>query len=215
LAVITRPWAVFDRRLAVLLTLTFVAATIVGTQTHEFGHYLVARALGYPATMHIGYTDWEDPGTLPLALGGLDRLLITLGGPGQTVLTGTLGLWLILLNRASFEKASRLAPGQWVLVFLALFWMRQSFNLATGLMGGLHLGHGHGHGDEAVISHMLDLPGPSLDLLGGLLGIGVAYIVVFKYIPLKQRLTFLVSGLIGGTVGFVFWIGCLMTYPKH
>jgi hypothetical protein len=204
-----RDAAVFDRRLFLFLTLGFFIAAIVGTQSHEFGHYLVARVLGYPATMHIGYTHGEDPGTLPAALGGLNNLLITMGGPAQTVLTGTIGLWLILLNRASFEKAKRLALGQWVLVFLALFWMRQTFNLAMGLMG-FHPGHEHGHGDEMVISHMLDLPGRSLDILGGLLGVGVAYLVIFKYIPLKQRLTFLVSGLIGGAAGSL-----LILYLMH
>jgi hypothetical protein len=46
----------FDLRLFVLLALGFIAFTVIGTVSHECGHYLAARCLGYKASLHYGST---------------------------------------------------------------------------------------------------------------------------------------------------------------
>lgn len=37
-------------------------------------------------------------------------------------------------------------------------------------------------------------------------GIVILAVVIFKFIPIKQRLTFMAAGLVGGVTGFVFWL---------
>ena len=45
--------------LFVKLFIAFIAATIIGTITHELGHYLVAKSFGYPASINYASTHWE------------------------------------------------------------------------------------------------------------------------------------------------------------
>jgi hypothetical protein len=45
----------FNKGLFTALILAFVFATVAGTLSHECGHYLVAKSLGYKATIHYGY----------------------------------------------------------------------------------------------------------------------------------------------------------------
>jgi hypothetical protein len=39
-----------------------------------------------------------------------------------------------------------------------------------------------------------------------LIGIIILAVVIFKFIPIKQRLTFMAAGLAGGVTGFVLWL---------
>lgn len=45
-----------------------------------------------------------------------------LGGPFQTMFTGTIGFFLILFIRKRHQYASKLS--HWICLFLALFWLR-------------------------------------------------------------------------------------------
>jgi uncharacterized membrane protein len=64
-------------------------------------------------------------------------------------------------------------------------------------------------GDEQKISMLLNLyPGTVSLILGGI-GIAVTSYIVFKVIPNKLRLTFILSGLIGGVTGFILWMNII------
>jgi hypothetical protein len=45
--------------------------------------------------------------------------------------------------------------------------------------------------------------------LTAIFGIIVLTVVVFKFIPTQQRLTFIASGLIGGVSGYILWLHLL------
>jgi len=53
---------------------------------------------------------------------------------------------------------------------------------------------------------MLDLPFWLLAAITGVIGFFVLYVVVFKFIPQQQRLTFVSSGIVGGVAGYVLWL---------
>src|SRR6185503_3833515 len=51
----------FDKKLFAMLVAAFVFATIIGTLSHEFGHYIVARVLGQRASIHYAYANNHGP----------------------------------------------------------------------------------------------------------------------------------------------------------
>ncbi len=195
-----------DMRLFIWLFLSFICATVMGTLTHELGHYVVAEFLGYDADFHYGAT-----GIVKGPVNGKpsDGFWITSGGPIQTMLTGSIGLLLILICRKSFSLSIALSGWQWFLVFIALFWLRQTANLWTWIGGYLLRGNFSGRGDEILLAKYLGLSNWLILTFTGLIGWTVLTIITFKVVPVKQRLTFLVSGLLGGIVGYILWLDVL------
>lgn len=230
------------------LTLSFVLATIVGTLSHEAGHWAVARYYGFSASIRYGYTHIGKPpenyqqaiDTLialrkkyrpanekMTRLASLDKLdfpekpfykrlsaqqkrisfWITLGGPSQTMLTGSLGLLLLATNRRWWAAKQHLTLPVWLLVFTTLFWLRQPGNLATSVVGYLKRGHlSAGRDDESKLSLALHLWQPTMLLLTGFMGLAVLGYITFRVVPPPQRVTFLLAGLVGGTFGYWFWL---------
>jgi hypothetical protein len=98
----------------------------------------------------------------------------------------------------------------WLAVFLSLFWLREVFNLAMSIAFELISPDGSFFsGDEVYISRGLGLWEGTIPLLLGALGILVSAYVIFRIIPPQIRLTFFVSGLLGGGLGFVLWVDIL------
>ena len=60
--------------------------------------------------------------------------MLTAAGPLQTMISGTIGLLMLLLTRSSFAGKEQLSPWQWVLIFMTLFWLREIFNLVFELL---------------------------------------------------------------------------------
>jgi len=209
-------------------------ATVIGTLSHEFGHYIVAKSLGYKANLHYASAHWYDPGSFDsidaitskyrkqieegssfpgkekydrlILKYSNDGLLITIGGPLQTLLTGTIGLMLLFVWKNSFRSGQNLTPQQWTLVFITLFWLRQAANLIVWLGSYLLTKELSYKGDEIKTALKLSLPFWSLIIVTGLIGIFVLLIVVFKFIPKTQRQTFILSGIVGGTAGYILWL---------
>ncbi len=191
-----------DKKLTAGLVAGFILATVIGTLSHEAGHYFVARSLGYKVAINYASTYW---------FGGMypspsHRFLITLGGPMQTMLTGTIGLFLLFVFRKSFQSKQKLSFGQWSLIFITLFWLRQTANLAVGIGIFLFRGHFSQRSDEVVLARHWHLPGETISILTGTLGTLVLAIVIFIFIPKPQRLTFMVSGISGGVMGYLLWL---------
>ncbi len=228
----------FDRKLFVFLATAFILATVIGTLSHECGHYIVAKSLGYKANLHYASAYWYDPGSFD-SINALttkywkqieegssfpgkekydqvirkysnDGLLITVGGPLQSLLTGTIGLMLLFVWKKSFKAEQNLTPRQWTLVFITLFWLRQAANLIVGLGSYLLTKELSYKGDEIKIALKLGLPFWSLIIITGSIGILVLLIVIFKFIPKRQRQTFLLSGVAGGVTGYI-----LLLYLFH
>jgi len=221
-------------RLFLLLSLVFIAVVIIGTLSHECGHYLVARSIGYEARITYAYTYYRDPYygayfnrifdtynteiTLHQWFPGkeeFERLMhhanrnsffITLGGPVQTMLTGTIGFLLLIFNKERFRQAEELAPWQWLLVFLTLFWSRQTVNFFAWLVSYLSSGQFSTHGDEIKIAGYLGLPLASIAGTTAFIGAWIALDVWRIYIPARQRLPFTFAAIIGGGLGYFLWL---------
>jgi hypothetical protein len=216
------------------LSLAFILSTIIGTVSHEYGHYTVAKSLGYSSTVSYGYTYWEDSKTRPFIDSTYskyskeintkadfprknefdlihnkqmnDDFWITLGGPVQTMLTGTLGMFLVLYQRRKILTTQRLNFYQWFCIFLSLFWLRQFANLVTWIIGYFLKGKFSLNGDEIILALSLAIPKATLAILTAIIGLLISMFVIFKVIPADKRTTFIAAGFFGGIFGYIFWL---------
>lgn len=136
-----------------------------------------------------------------------DNFNITLGGPLQTLLTSFIGLFILFFRLKKRKDQFKLVD--WLAVFMALFALREVFNYVQALYGSLLFSESNFHGDEFRISRYLGFNEwviPSVTLL---LGLVISCYIIFKIIPIKYRFTFILSGLVGGVVGFALWFGGL------
>lgn len=188
-----------------------MAFTVIGTLSHELGHYLAAKHFGYHAWINYAYSNWDtyDPNEV---VPEENIFYITLAGPLETIITGTLGLLLLFAFRRSFENATQLNLKQWGCIFLTLFWLRPLTNLFTWIAGYFITGRFLKGGDEIRMAQYLHLPEWSLLVLTALIGALVLMLVLFKFIPSKQRLTFILAGLSGGIFGYCVWLLWLGKY---
>ena len=224
----------FDRQLFIWLSLSFIVATVIGTLTHEGGHYLVAKYFGYDAHINYEGTCWTDttnsefinsvyskyqkeissgkdfPGKERLHKIWLTRkknqFWIGLAGPLETMLTGTIGLGLLFFNRKRFENQIQLSIFQWSLIFISLFWLRQTANLIVWAGRYFLTGKFFQGGDEMFVASHLHIPGWSLITITAIIGAIILAIVIFKFVPARQRITFIASGLVGGISGYILWL---------
>lgn len=195
-----------DKHLFIWLFLSFIGATVIGTLSHELGHYVVAESLGYDAQIHYGAMGVVQS---PADIRPSDGFWITFGGPLQTMLTGLIGLLLIFLYRERFRVAESLEVWQWLIVFIALFWLRQTANLTTWIGGYLWRGSWSGRGDEIRLARDLGIPEWTILSFTGLIGLIVLAFVIFKIIPDRQRWTFILAWLFGSITGYVLWLEVL------
>lgn len=230
-------------RLFALLTFGFVLATIIGTVSHEGGHYVVSKALGYDA--YISYaSSGTKSGISEREMAVFDSLykadkvkihakedspekkhylqyreqlsgkfkerpkqhslLIVLGGPVQTMLTGMLGFWLLWRWRKKGVLINPLKAKHWIGVLLAFFWSRQVFNFVMSI--GEFCSCTELKSDEPRISRYFGWPDSSFGLATFIPAVVILWWVVFKAIPKQQRFTFLLSGLAGSAFGWFIWM---------
>jgi hypothetical protein len=195
----------FDKRLFLKLFSGFIAAAVIGTLSHEFGHYIVARILGYRATINYASTFWT-PANSNDIVDEKNGFYITLAGPVLTILIGTVGVILLLLYRKRFYSSRELDFRMWIMIFLSVFWLRQTVNFFIWVGSFIVTRQYSTHGDEIKIAIYLQLPVWTFTALTAIIGILILTAIVLKFIPLRQRLTFLIAGLTGGIVSYVLWI---------
>lgn len=194
-----------NKPLFIYLTSGFILFIVIGTLTHELGHYLVAKHLGYNAEINYANAYYSTPNPND-TVGLSDSFFISLGGPLETILTGTIGLVLLYSFRKSFQAAPRLSFGQWTLIFISLLWLRQPINFVLWMGGYLFNGQFSDRSDEIQIARHLQFPDWTITSLTAIMGAIVLAIIVFKFIPKPQRLTFITSGLVGGVSGYFLWL---------
>jgi hypothetical protein len=136
-------------------------------------------------------------------------LYVTIGGPLQTILTGIIGL-IILFLRRKYIQTEGLKIIDWLAVFLGLFWLREVFNLVHSFGSEIISPNGRWFGgDEYHISNGLNLWAGTIPILLGAIGLLVSVYIVFQIVPKNLRLTFILSGLIGGITGFILWMNII------
>jgi hypothetical protein len=164
------------------------------------------------------YNDWPEKSKLKIEhlnkklqekypYNKLHDLAIALGGPLQTILTSLIGLIVLYFRRKVQNEGFKFID--WLAVFLSLFILREVFNFFTALYKRTVLGVSNYNGDEFLISRLLGYSEwliPSIALMMGLL---ISLVVIFKFIPFKYRFSFVISGFIGGLVGYGIWFGFL------
>jgi hypothetical protein len=220
-------------KIFILLTLTFILMTVVGTLTHELGHYSVAKYLGYEASINYkSSTHWNDklqeyfnsisskyPNELEnnanfpekaeyeinIKKYDSDNFCILVSGPLQTMMSGTLGFVLLLAYKHKFISTHKVSLTGWALIFIALFWLRQVANLFVAVINFLYRGQTKISGDEMRLAFHLNINIWTIQIFTGLLGVAVLYIVL-KILPKSLLPTFLLSGLTGGLLGYYLWL---------
>ncbi|MDR6968997.1 hypothetical protein J2X31_003023 [Flavobacterium arsenatis] len=189
----------------VKFTLIFILLTIIGTVSHECGHFFVAKRLGFNPTLHHSNVSFDvEIENSPAFL--VKELSILLAGPIQTISTGMIGFVLILIRRRNNDHFKLI---DWVATFLSLFWLRQCFNLTMSFVNALITCEFSFYGDEAKISEMLNLHSATIGIITGLLGCIICSFVVFSFVPIRFRYNLIIGGIIGSLLGLYVWTGFL------
>lgn len=136
-----------------------------------------------------------------------DGLFVTIGGPSQTILTCLLGLLILFFRKSRYRKSFKFLD--WLAVFLGLFILREVYNTVTGMFKTAFFGAEQFAGDEFGISRFLGLNQWVIPIITMLIGLAISVYLIFKVIPIQYRFTFIVSGLVGGVLGFSIWFGFL------
>jgi len=226
--------ASFDFQLFLMLAIGFIAFTIIGTVSHEGGHYLVAKCLGYEARINYATSWYYDKNNEAFLQSHWklyseqiktnqkfpdkekwdrlkfkqqrDSFRITMGGSMQTMVTGTVGLIFLCFFRKRYYSATELSFPLWLLVFISLFWLRQAANFFVGAAKFLVHGSFSSHSDEFVLARRLNIPEWSISTITASIALVILAVVIFKFIPNKQRLTFILAGIVGGVSGYLLWL---------
>lgn len=200
--------------------------TIIGTLSHEFGHILVAKYYGYQTKLHYGsasfsggkfsklneifkrnvnevinhkdFTEKAKFEEIQVSIQS-ERLLISCGGPFQTILTGTVGFILLLKYRKKDNWK------QWLLIYLTLFWTREVFNFLHYFLNSHILGK-NSRGDEMKIAKYYDFPEWSIISIFAIIGFIICSYTIFFIVPKSKRNSFILGGFVGGILGFYLWM---------
>jgi hypothetical protein len=222
-------------KFAIIIYFSFILFTIVGTLSHEFGHFMVGRFLGSESSIHYGFTRWgrsdlsdkinkiytENKDVIEakkefsqkrefeilITQSSKNSFWMTLGGPLQTMFTGTVGLMLVLYIRKRHKCATKLS--HWLCLFLALFWLRQTTNLCVWIIGKPINGSSSFSRDEIRLARYLELPNGSIIWVTGILGLIISGLVMLKFISKNKLITFCISGFLGGISGIILWLKIL------
>ena len=221
-------------KLFLFLFLSFILFTVIGTLIHECGHYFAGKLVGISSTVHYSYTDLEEfPGhpeadeiyikykeqikakqDFPLKQ-RFETLVkdsdekyfyFTIGGPLQTMLTGTIGLLLMIFYRKSFFTTNTLNVRQWLLVFISLFWLRELANFAVMMAMLLFTNKRFFYSDEVKMAQYFGWHFTSLTIITAIIALLIGLTVTFKFVPTSQRKTFIAAGFAGGIAGYILWL---------
>lgn len=215
----------------------FILFTIIGTLSHELGHWTAAKMLGFDARINYKSSNYDDSERIDQLYNlyqkkiasdqsntffeqeeeynalkketERDDLIIALAGPLQTIIVGSLGfIWLIV--RRNKRKNHHLNTIDYLAIFLSLFWLREVFNPILSIGQAILLnGSSYFGGDEYYIAKFLGLSDGAIALPLALIGSLLSYIVVYKIIPKPKRSTFIDAALIGGIMGYILWMKIL------
>lgn len=224
----------FNSRVFLSLLFGFVLCTIVGTVSHEGGHWVVSKYFGNTPKVHYASTSLgfeakaiefetfyeknkskilsreespEKEKFIAMSKNAQEeRFLITLGGPVQTMLTGNIGFLILWFNRKEIYRKYNLTFKIWLSIFLSFFWSRQILNFICSLDTVFEIERRVYRSDEPWLSQYLELPHWVFGLITCIVGILLLSWVFFKIVPIHQRLTFLLAGISGSALGWYLWM---------
>lgn len=193
---------IIDYKLSLLLIVLFIMFVPIGALSHELGHYIAIKSVGLDAEIKYCYTKilhnenyhkvkkWEN-------------LLIAISGPIQSMIIGLLGL-LLLAEGNQYKKKDLKNYETLLYVLMSLFWSRSVAIFLIFILAKI-FNYKFG-GDEAVISSILNVPVWSVVTFLGLAGLLSIYMVIFKFLIIEQRVTFVFSLFMGSILGFFLWM---------
>lgn len=194
--------------------LFFLLMAAIGTVAHECGHYIAGLFTGFRPTVHYMYTmclDGDGMGTLTEAAYVRRHIVMTLGGPLQTILTGCIGVvGLLIIRRKQNIDAHNVRHLFWIT--LAYFFSRNVFNTIWYFISYFYTGYWSERADESKLLHYLYLHythWPSTQLAGYilLLLINAAVLAWVTFVIVKQhRWQLILWGFLGSMAGYVLWI---------
>jgi hypothetical protein len=221
----------FSQKYIFSFIIVFILFTPIGTITHELGHLFVAKTLGYETTLHYSSVNWNNKLVKNLWSqyerfkieidNNLDfegheqykadvkmlnkhSLLICIGGVTQTIAFGLVA-FILLIYRIIIKKEN-FTLFHWLLSFVSLFWLREVFNLISGIIKGFYLKNNiYFYGDEAKIARLLELHEGTLLLPLGIIAILIS-LMILKIIPNNRKKEFIIAALIGCPIGYILWM---------
>lgn len=196
----------FDFKLSLFLILSFILFTAIGTVSHEMGHWIVAEVIGIDAKVNYYSTSFIGQSNDRTRLLKMEDLAIYIGGPLQTMLVGSFGFLCLWKNRFLLYKKEKLDFKDWFFVFLSLFWLRELANFVMWMISYYNKGYFANRMDEVRIAIKLGLPQGSIIGVLAFLSLIISLIVIFKFIPVSQRFSFIISGFVGGVLGYLLWL---------
>lgn len=211
-----------------LFAIGFIISIIIGTITHEVGHYIVGDVLGYNATISynrtvydIDYTQinsimntycYEINNKLPFP--GKEEMYVTMdkldrdsfwmysGGMLMSNAIGLLGLVLLFLHK-------RITISYWVSLFMSFFFVRSGLILISLLSSFFLFNNKNIYSDETKLSLLMELDFWIVPIVLGSLSLVVCFLIYYKLIPKHYKLPFLIGGVIGGFSGVILWFSIL------
>lgn len=191
-------------RYGLFFTFAFIIFTVIGTLSHEMGHIVLAKILGYETTLHYASMIWE--GESPYHLIPSNAFWISLGGPTQTLLTAFVGVSILLFREVKLGKRTWNFV-DWIAIFLSLFGLRQIANLFVGLFQFVFQDSiSPFGGDELFIAQELNWHPGLISITTACLSLIISLVVIFRFIPAHFRLSFISGGFIGGILGYYLWL---------
>lgn len=225
-----------NKRKLIILSFAFIVFTAIGTISHEYGHIAVAKSFGYSTELHYAsmryhsklkerlwqlskirenairnnheYAEKQEYQEVLMEMREKD-LLIRIGGPLQTIITGTLGLVFLSWRKKKIEHDG-MQRKDWLALFLGLFWLRELFNLAVSMSYGILSKSGkYFGGDEKNIALALNLWEGTIPILLAAMATLALYYLVFIILPRRERPNLIIAGVIGGLLGYYLWLHIL------
>lgn len=182
-----------------LFTILFYLSIIIGTISHEFGHIIVAKSLGYDVKLDYHSMDWYIKDKIDFVKPIQHDILITLGGILMTIGISLISFYMVL-------KQKLIDTQFWLLLFGSLFISRQLINLMMSIIGKLFLNEtSYYGGDELALSQMLHWHDGFFSLATALLALFICYLIVFKILPKAYFVSFMASAMVGGSSGYYLW----------
>ena len=214
-----------------IFAIVFIILTPIGTLTHELGHVAVAKSLGATTELHyasMSYTLKEHEVFNMISENQkrfkegkpnkneelihekyrtylIKTLLVTIGGPFQTLLTGLIGILILYIRKV--RKIGILNKWDWSAVFMTMFLSRFVFNFLGFIYTKIVLKSAKEvRMDETRISLRMELPEYIVPgVLFVISTIALVYLV-FYIIPKTNRINFILGGLAGSAIGWILWM---------
>lgn len=122
------------------------------------------------------------------------------------MLVGSFGFVSLWKERFRLCRLKKLNWKDWFFIFLSLFWLRELANFVMWMISYYNKGYFTNRMDEVRIAIMLGFPQGSIIAFLSFISLIISLVVIFKFSPVSQRFTFIISGIVGGVLGYLFWL---------